>query len=218
MGATIRLDERHARAYVAEPETAVRGRVLLVHDAYGLTPHVRFLCDELAAHGFVAVAPDLFGGAAARSDTDASRLLEALSTARAERVLRAAVAAFDTLGHRTGPAAIVGFSVGAEFAFGLAAGGAVRATVAYYALPSDEQRPVVDTSLLLHLAEHDDWDDDPDLIVDELRGRGIDVVVHRYDGTQHGFSNADIAAYDGAAADLAWRRSVAFLATRLSAA
>lgn len=218
MGATIRLDERHARAYVAEPETAVRGRVLLVHDAYGLTPHVRLLCDELAAHGFVAVAPDLFGEASARSDTDASRLLEALSTPRAERILRAAVAAFDTLGHRRGPAGVVGFSIGAEFAFGLVAGGAVRATVAYYALPSDEQRPVIDTTLLLHLAEHDDWDDDPDLVVDDLRARGVDVVVHRYDGTQHGFGNADIGAYDSDAADLAWRRSVAFLATRLSAA
>lgn len=222
MGATIRLDERHARAYVAEPEEPVRGRVLVVHDAYGLTPHIRFLCDELAAHGFVAIAPDLFEGATARSDVEASRLLEALGAGRADRVLDAATAAFDMLGHDTGPDAVIGFSIGADFAFGLVARRHLHATVAYYGLPSDEQRDAIDTALLLHLAEHDRWDADgdgePDRVVAALRARGVDVVVHHYPDTHHGFSNADIAAFDSGAADLAWRRSVAFLTDRLDAA
>jgi carboxymethylenebutenolidase len=212
MGAIIRLDERHARAYVAEPDGTVRARVLVCHDAYGLLPHVRFLCDELAAHGHVAVAPDLFAGASTRSDAEASRLLETLSASRAARVLMAAVAAFDVLGHRGRPTVLVGFSTGAEFGFGLVAGGHVDATVAYYALPSDDERHMIDTALLLHLAQHDGWDgDEPHRLVTELRGRDVDVIAHHYAGTRPGFSNADIAAFDAAAAERAWQRSLRFI-------
>jgi carboxymethylenebutenolidase len=219
MGAVIRLDERHARAYVAEPDSTARARVLVCHDAYGLLPHVRFLCDELAAHGHVAVAPDLFAGASTRSDAEASRLLETLSGARAARVLMAAIAAFDTLGHRAGPAVLVGFSTGAEFGFGLAAGGHVDATVAYYALPSDDERHAIDTALLLHLAEQDGWDgDEPQRVVADLRGRNVDVVTYDYPGTRHGFSNADIAVFDVEAAERAWQRSLHFIDDQLSSA
>ena len=42
--------------YLAEPSRAGRAGVLVVHDWYGLLPHVRAICDELAAAGLVAVA------------------------------------------------------------------------------------------------------------------------------------------------------------------
>ncbi|CAN5917436.1 dienelactone hydrolase family protein [soil metagenome] len=220
MGAIIRLEERHARAYVAEPDAAAHGRVLVIHDAYGLLPHVRFLCDELAAHGFVAVAPDLFAGANTRSDSEASRLLETLTTARAERVLEAALTTYDLLGHTDGPDAAIGFSIGAEFGFGLAIRGRLHAIVTYYGLPSDEHRSHVAGPLLAHWAEHDRWDDDesPGRLLDELRERNVDVVSHTYAGTRHGFGNADIAAFDLDAAEQAWGRTLDFLNDRLAAA
>ena len=49
-------------SYLAEPSGPGRGGVLVVHDWYGLLPHVRTLCDELAAAGLVATAPDLYDG------------------------------------------------------------------------------------------------------------------------------------------------------------
>ncbi len=220
MGAIIRLDERHARAYVAEPQSTARGRVLVIHDAYGLLPHVRFLCDELAAHGFIAVAPDLFGGAVTRSDAEASRLLEELTAARAARLLDAAIAAYDTLGHRGGPDAVLGFSVGAEFAFGLVTACRLGATVAYYGLPSDEDRDRIGGPLLTHWAEDDRWDDQmsPEQLIRDLLDREVDVVSYTYPGTRHGFANADINAFDSGAAATAWRRTLDFLADRLTAA
>ena len=218
MGAIIRLDERHARAYVAEPDGPAAGCVVVVHDAYGLLPHVRFLCDELAASGFVAVAPDLFAGSVARSEAQASRLLEELTAARAARVLDAAVRAFDTLGHDACPHGAVGFSIGAEFAFGLLAAGRLAALVAYDGMPAEEHRDLVDGPLLLHWAGTDRWDDDcaPDRLVGDLRARGLDVEAHTYPNTVHGFGNADIDAYDLGAAELAWDRTVRFLTGRLS--
>jgi carboxymethylenebutenolidase len=221
MGAIIRLDERHARAYVAEPHGPVRGRVLVVHDAYGLLPHVRFLCDDLAASGFVAIAPDLFAGTATRSGAAASRLLEDLTADRAERVLDAAIRAYDTLGHHEGPDAAIGFSIGAEFAFGLIAHGRLQATVSYYGVPSEEHRGRIDGPLLAHWAELDRWDDEdtsPQRLVAGLLARGVDVSSWTYPDTRHGFANADVDAFDLDAAEQAWTRTVDFLTDRLAAA
>ncbi len=221
MGAIIRLDERHARAYVAEPQGPARGRVLVVHDAYGLLPHVRFLCDDLAASGFVAIAPDLFAGTSTRSDAEASRLLEHLTAARAQRVLDAAIRAYETLGHHRGPDAVIGFSIGAEFAFGLIARGRLQAGVSYYGVPSDEHRGRIDGPLLAHWAEFDRWDDEetsPERLVAELVARGVDVTSWTYPDTRHGFGNADIDAFDLDAAERAWSRTVDFLTNRLAAA
>jgi carboxymethylenebutenolidase len=218
MGAIIRLDARHARAYVAEPDGPVRGCVVVVHDAYGLLPHVRFLCDELSSAGFVAVAPDLFAGSVARSEAQASRLLEELTADRAGRVLDAAVRAFDTLGHGGCPYGAVGFSIGAEFAFGLLAAGRLRSLVAYDGMPAEQHRDAIAAPVLLHWAGADRWDDDcaPERLVTDLRARGVDVETHTYQGTAHGFANADIDAFDLGAAEQAWNRTVRFLTERLS--
>lgn len=220
MGAIIRLDERHARAYVAEPQEPARGRVLVIHDAYGLLPHVRHLCDDLATSGFVAVAPDLFAGTTAGTDAEASRLLEQLTVPRAERVLDAALRSYENLGHHDGPDAVIGFSVGAEFALGLVSRGRVHATVTYYGMPADEHREGIAGPLLAHWAQVDSWDDDdtPALLVAELRRRGVDITSYTYPGTRHGFGNADIDAFDRQAAAQAWHRTVEFLTDRLAAA
>ena len=219
MGAIIRLDERHARAYVAEPEGPPRGRILVLHDAFGLLPHVRFLCDDLARHGFVALAPDLFGVTATVSRSAASRMLEQLSSARAERLLAAAVRGFDVLGHVDGPDAAVGFSTGAEFCFGFAAHSTIRAMVSYYAMPTADEATALVIPLLTHWAEHDGWDEHgPHDMLAQLADRGVDIQWYVYPGTRHGFANADIEAFDLDAAEQAWHRTVDFLTERLHAA
>jgi dienelactone hydrolase len=47
----------HEGLYLAEPSGPGRAGVLVLHDWYGLLPHVRTACDELAAAGLVALAP-----------------------------------------------------------------------------------------------------------------------------------------------------------------
>jgi carboxymethylenebutenolidase len=54
-----------AGGYLAEPDGPAAAGVLVVHDWYGLLPHVRAACDELAAGGLAALAPDLYDGRAA---------------------------------------------------------------------------------------------------------------------------------------------------------
>lgn len=47
------------RAWVVYPERSTRAPVVIVvHEVYGLTPWIRSVADQLAADGFLAVAPD----------------------------------------------------------------------------------------------------------------------------------------------------------------
>lgn len=51
------------RAYVVYPERSTPAPVVLVvHEIYGLTAWIRGVADQLAADGFVAIAPDLLTG------------------------------------------------------------------------------------------------------------------------------------------------------------
>ncbi len=58
--ATIRVGEDSVRAWVAYPERRDDAPVVLViHEIFGVTHWIRAIADHLAAHGFLAVAPDL---------------------------------------------------------------------------------------------------------------------------------------------------------------
>jgi carboxymethylenebutenolidase len=58
--ATVRLGPDSVRAWIVYPERADRAPVVLViHEIYGLTHWIRAVADQLAAEGFIAVAPDL---------------------------------------------------------------------------------------------------------------------------------------------------------------
>jgi carboxymethylenebutenolidase len=46
--------------YKAPPNGTPKAVVLVYHEAFGATPHIREVCHWLASNGFVALAPDLF--------------------------------------------------------------------------------------------------------------------------------------------------------------
>lgn len=58
---TIRTGAQDSiRAWVVYPERRTKAPVILVvHEIFGLTPWIRNVADQLAAEGFIAVAPDL---------------------------------------------------------------------------------------------------------------------------------------------------------------
>jgi len=47
-------------AYIARPEALPAPAVVVLHEVFGVNADIRKHCGELAEHGFVAVAPDLF--------------------------------------------------------------------------------------------------------------------------------------------------------------
>lgn len=60
---TIKHDSRAVETFVVYPESAGKTPVVLViHEIFGMTDWVQELADELAAAGYIAVAPDLLSG------------------------------------------------------------------------------------------------------------------------------------------------------------
>src|SRR5436305_14793466 len=79
-----------AHGYLATPASGSGPGVIVIQEWWGLTDHIADVSDRLAAEGFVALAPDLFGGKVAHDADEAMTLLTALPVDRAARDLSGA--------------------------------------------------------------------------------------------------------------------------------
>src|SRR5262245_38171745 len=64
MGETIKLKSRfdgfELAAYHAKPADARRGGLVLVQEIFGVTDHIRELCDGFAEDGYEVIAPSFY--------------------------------------------------------------------------------------------------------------------------------------------------------------
>ncbi|WP_395623300.1 dienelactone hydrolase family protein [Sphingomonas daechungensis] len=210
------------KAYVAEPRSrSLKPTVLVIHENRGLNDHIRDIARRLAVAGFRAVAPDflsLSGGTPANED--AAR--EAIGKLDLAKSVNDAVAMLDELARssRGGKVGAVGFCWGGGFVnrLAVAAGDKLAAGVSFYGpAPDASEASKVQAPLLIHDAGLDDrvnrtsfpW-------VEALRAAGKPVKFYLYEGVNHAFNNDTSAErYDKAAADLAWKRTIAFFKQHL---
>src|SRR5256886_15822813 len=71
----LKHGNREVNSYIAYPEVKDKATaVVVIHEIFGLTDWVRSVTDQLAAAGYIAVAPDLLSGAVLPGgDNDAAR-------------------------------------------------------------------------------------------------------------------------------------------------
>jgi len=206
------------RAYTAELRTSGRRpSVVVIHENRGLNDHIRDVARRLALAGFHAVAPDFLspaGGTPANED-QARDMIGKLNLADS---VGHAVRHLELLRQRkrgTGKVGAVGFCWGGAFVnrLAVAAGDTLDAAVVYYGpAPDPSEAAKVQAPMLIHLAGLDQrvaqtafpW-------ITALRAAGKKVIYQDYPNTNHAFNN-DTAAdrYNKAAAELAWRRTLAF--------
>ena len=61
---TVKSGDRQVSCFVTFPEVSGRApAVLVIHEIFGLSDWARSVTDQLAEHGFIAIAPDLLSGA-----------------------------------------------------------------------------------------------------------------------------------------------------------
>jgi carboxymethylenebutenolidase len=204
-------------AYVAEPRSrSLKTTVVVIHENRGLNDHIRDVARRLAVAGFRAVAPDMLspsGGTPANED--AAR--DAIGKLDLSKSVNDAVAMIEELKHssRGGKVGAVGFCWGGGFVNRLvvAAGDKLDAAVVYYGpAPDPSEAPKVQAPIELHDAGLDNrvnatsfpW-------VEALRKAGKRVKFFLYDGVNHAFNNDTSAErYNKQAAELAWKRTLAF--------
>ena len=71
----LEVNGKSVNAYLASPANGGPG-ILLLHAWWGLKPFFKELCDQLAEHGYVVLAPDLRDGQIATTIDEAKELMQ----------------------------------------------------------------------------------------------------------------------------------------------
>jgi carboxymethylenebutenolidase len=204
--------------YVAVPDAGSGPGVLVLHAWWGRTPFFTELCDRLAAAGFVALAPDLYGGPTAATIDEARALIKSMDAERAQASLVRGLEALLAHPARRGePVGAIGFSMGASWALAASTfAPQIGAVVSFYgAGEGDFSR--ARAAYQGHFAEQDEWEEEEYIVAleQQLREAGRDVTFYRYPDTAHWFFENNRPEYAPEAAELAWQRTLEFLHARL---
>ena len=200
----------------ADPKGPPKGGVIVLHAIYGLTEHIRGVCDKWADAGYAAIAPAhfdrigpgrVFGYAA--DGADAGRKSYAATN---EANISAEIAACRDALADSGPVVVSGFCTGGSSAWLAAATlDDIAAQVNFYG------SHVASRHLGLHprcptIIHYGDADHVvPIGDVARIHAANPDLELHIYPGAGHAFFNPEQAHFDASAAALSWQRSVAFL-------
>jgi carboxymethylenebutenolidase len=204
-------------AYLASPSGGGPG-VLVLPSWWGLKPFFKQVCDQLAEHGYAALAPDYYQGRVGNTIDEAKALQEEAESDLDTMAALVKAAKDHLVSLRRGePIGIVGFSMGTDWAVLTAAKDPdVTATVLHYGGWSTDFSQMR-SKVLGHYAEIDEWYpfEKAKEMEQSMKASGVNVTLHRYPATAHWFMEEDRPEYDGAAASLAWKRTFEFLTQAL---
>ena len=229
---TIRTpDEGEFQAYLALPRGGRGPGVAVLQEIFGVNQSMRDVADWYASKGFVAIVPDLFWRQEPgiqlddHSEADwkrAFQLYEGLDEAKA--VEDAATAMTFLRGHSacTGHVGAVGFCLGGNLAYLLAARHRPDCSVGYYGVGIDQKLDEVGGlhgPLMLHVAMEDEFcNAAARKKIHQSLDRESKVTLHDYPGVSHAFARIGGEHYDTAAAELANLRTLDFLREHLHSA
>lgn len=190
--------------------------VVVVHENRGLNPYVEDVVRRLAVAGYLAFGPDALYpvGGYPGNDDEGRTMQRGLDGAKVTEDFVAAAQLLHTHPDSTGKVGVVGFCFGGGMSNTLAwrLPEVISAAVPYYGgQPTAEQAARIKAPLLLQYAELDKrvnagWP----AYEAALKANGVDYTAHVYPGVNHGFHNDTTPRYDESAAELSWKRTVAF--------
>jgi len=221
---TFDRDGTTISGYLQLPPQGRGPGLIVIQEWWGLDDHMVSVVDRFAAEGFVALAPDLYGGRVTHGVDEAGELLGALSVEEAAAKLSGAV------DYLLGQDAVtsekvgaVGFCMGGGFVLMLATErpDQIGAVVPFYgvgpAVPQTYER--VTAPVQGHYGEQDAMYpvDSAHAQEAQIRAESSAEVEYFYYPAGHAFANDDdhLGTYDAEAAGLAWQRTLDFLHAQL---
>ncbi len=220
---TFASNSHHAHGYLALPPSGKGPGVIVIQEWWGLDDHIAAIVDRLASEGFVALAPDLYGGRVAHDSDEAGKFMSELPAERAATDLAGAV---DYLiaspAVTSATVGTVGFCMGGGFVLQLATqqGALISAAVPFYGVgqaPSDYSTltaavqghyGISDAFYPVEAAREQE---------DKIKAESAGDVEFFYYPAGHAFHNDKdrMGTYDEASATLAWNRTIEFLKTHV---
>jgi carboxymethylenebutenolidase len=223
--------------YLARPAASgPRPGVLVAHELFGVTSHIREVCERLAGSGYVALAPDFYhrakpGTELAHDAAGRERGFELLGLLDRPGVLGDADAAYRYLkDFDCARVAMVGLSLGGHIGYLAATALPLAAVVAAYPgwlagteiglsrpEPTLALTPGIRGRVLVLCGEADHAISGADLAAAQaaLAGAGVAHEIVTYPGVAHGFLCDRRDSYDPVAAADAWARIDALLEREL---
>jgi carboxymethylenebutenolidase len=199
----LKQGDREVQCFVVYPEVKNQATVIvMIHEIFGLSDWAREMADELAAQGYIVVAPDLLSGAAPNgggSDafTNQSAVIKAVSGLPADQVtgdLNAAVDYAAKIPAANGKVVVAGFCWGGGQSFRFATTSkAVKAAFVFYGPPPPKTEDIANISCSVY-GFYGGNDQRITVTVPKMveamkaAGKQYDPVI--YDGAGHGFMRA----------------------------
>jgi carboxymethylenebutenolidase len=215
------------KAYLAEPVRAARSAIVVIQEIFGVNAGIRSKCDQWAAAGYLALAPDLFWRLEPGIELDPDvpeqmqRGLELMGRFDQQLAIADIDATIRVARGRVGGGSIggVGFCLGGRLAFMTALETDVDAAVCYYGVGIDGLLGGIarlSHPVLLHVPTADHF---VPPAAQQAMHAGLDrnplVTIYDYPGLDHGFAAQSGRRRNEQAAQLADARTVEFLARHL---
>jgi carboxymethylenebutenolidase len=224
MGQRINLNTSRMQcigAYLAKPAGTPKGGVVVIQEIFGVNAHIRAVADRFAEAGYTAVAPAFFD----HVESDVELGYDDAGTQRGRALVKELD--FDLVLEDVASAGEAMASAGRIGTVGYCWGGTVALlsalrlglpSVSYYGarnLPFLGETPKA--PVMFHFGGRDK--SIPPEAVAKHRDALPQMDVFSYAGAGHAFNrDIDPAHFDGAAAQLAWQRTLAFFDEHLAGA
>jgi carboxymethylenebutenolidase len=208
------------KGYLVRPASAGTQRlpaILVVHENRGLNPHIEDIARRLAVENFMAFAPDGLTsvGGYPGDDVKGGELFQKVDRTKMAEDLYTAAMWLKKRPDSTGRLGVTGFCFGGGIANALAVrmGSDLQAAVPFYggAAPTADV-PKIKAAVLVHHGSEDKrlvdaWPE----YENALKAAGVTYEGYIYPNAVHGFNNdATPQRYNKEAADLAWKRTIAW--------
>jgi carboxymethylenebutenolidase len=224
------------KTWVVYPERSDKAPVVIViHEIFGMTDWVRATADQLAAAGYIAIAPDLLSGVGpnggASDSMDVSEVREKIRSLQDDDVIKklnAARAYAVSLPSARQESACVGFCWGGTVSFKYAAAQpALNAAIVFYGTaPMKENKPDRDALARIHCPVIGFYGGNDARVTSTVEATAAtmkelnkEFVTHIYEGAGHGFVRQQTGT-NGVHIDAAkksWESAIAFLQKELEA-
>ena len=221
MGQTVKFkrpDGKECTGDYVEPSAGKKAPgVVVIQEWWGVNAQIQGVAAALTAAGYRALVPDLYRGKVTLDDAEADHLMSGLDFLdAAKQDIRGAVQLLRQTSSKVG---VIGFCMGGALSILTAVHvPEVHAVVDWYGVPPPEagDTRTIRMPLQGHFALLDAFF--PIALVDaletRLRAAGVAHEFYRY-AANHAFGNESGPNYDVALKELAWARSLDFLAKHL---
>jgi len=215
-------------AYLSLPASGYGPGILVLQEIFGVNSYMRSVVDWYAAHGFVALCPDLFWRierGVELTEADRSKAFSFYQQLDEAKAVEDSAAALEFLRKHpacSGRAGAVGFCLGGNLAYLLSARFKPDCAVGYYGVSIEkalDEAKNLSSPLLLHIAGADQFC--PPQAQAQIHA-ALDanplVTIHDYPDEGHAFGRPGGEHYAPAAAELANLRSLEFFVSHLAGA